>query len=361
MSTKTGRNLFKLEGRYIKAANRTFDLFFKDLAKEMTEISKEIAEFYSFILGGMSLDKETGGIKLTTANSLKVSAAKMRAERMSKGFSKRITTKLGGGRKAFLGERGTRDKEAKKILKKEGIEVNYGDIPDKTKQLLRDLGDDSSSQIVSFFNKWVHYFPHIIRTAISTGQNPARTRELLLLPNGHIRVGSSLEEAVYREAAMDLLRQRTAQTVSEAQRLKLTHCWNANPMDSRTKPICASATTVGIIPLQDMEDNYGFPPRFVCRCDLMITDPSWVEINQGVNQAIEQRRKEVIKELQDLPSQMTSWRVSGYTRADGTRVAGSMREAQDPLRAEGLRRYQEVEDRIEIWSEREVPEYIYSG
>jgi hypothetical protein len=91
----------------------------------------------------------------------------------------------------------------------------------------------------------------------------------------------------------------------------------------------------------------------------MITDPSWVEINQGVHQAIEQRRKEVIKELQDLPGQMTSWRVSGYTRADGTRVAGSVREAHDPLRAEGLRRYQDVEDRIGIWSEREIPEYIY--
>ncbi len=359
MSVKTGQNFFKLEGRYIKAANRTYDLFFKDLAKEVTSISREISDFYSFVLGGMTLDKETGGFKLTVTNSQKVSAARVRAERMVNGFTKRIDTKLRAGRSAFLGERDTRDKKAKKLLKKEGIEIDYGDIPDKTKQILKDLGDDASSRIVSFFNKWTNYFPHIIRTAISTGQNPTRTRDLLLLPNGHIRVGSSLEEAIYKESAMDLLRQRTAETISEANRLKLTHCWNANPMDRLTKPICASATTAGIIPLQDMEDNYGLPPRFVCRCDLMITDPAWTEINQGVHQAIEQRRKEVIQELQDLPGQMTNWRVGGYTRADGTQVVGSVRQAQDPLRAEGLRRYQETEDKIAIWSEREVPDFVY--
>ena len=360
MTVRVGEQIFRLQGRYSRAANRTLDSFFKDLNKEMVIIGREIADFYSDLLLGFALDPVSGVIKPTLYNSGRISASKNRAERMAKQFVTRIHKKLKTGRRSFLDESKERDKELGRLLKKIGEQQERGKKSDRTKQLLQQLSEDSNDAITAFFQKWIGYYPSILTRGLTSGQRPQQIKELLLLPNGHIRIGSSLEESVAREAAMDLLEQRTAATLAEARELKLDSCWNANPMDNLTKPVCAQASTAGVIPIGDMEGNYGMPPRYICRCDLMIVSSEWKDLNKGINQSIEKRRQEVVEELRGAEAKKASWDVAGYTRADGTVVKGYTAHVDPnkyPLRAEGLEHYALTGEKLKAWDV-PVPEYI---
>jgi ribosomal protein L17 len=279
---------------------------------------------------------------------------------MAKNFVNRINKKLKSGRRSFLGESDQRDRELKQLLKKADIKHDRLAAGNKVKKLLQHLAEDTEDAVQSYFQKWRLYYASILRRAITTNQKPEAVKALLVQPNGHIRIGSSLEEAMMREAAMDLLQQRTAKTLTEARELKLDSCWNANPMDQLTKPVCAAASTAGVIPIPDMEGNYGMPPRYICRCDIMIVSSKWTKLNQGVNQSIETRRKQVVQELMDSPAKKTSWQVGGYTKADGTVVKGYTSTVDGevyPGRAAGLEHYQETQDKLLVWTDNPVPEY----
>lgn len=360
MTVKVGKQLFKLERRYSKAANGTLDLFFKDLAREIADINREIADFYNTMLLGFAVDKKTGRIKPTLFNSGRISVSKNRAEKMARDFIERINEKLNSGRRSFLGESSQRDRELKRLLKKAGIKLDRTSAGEQAKKLLQDLTEDAEGAVRSSFQKWSLYYPSILRRAVTTNQKPETVKALLIQPNGHIRIGSSLNEQVMRDAAMDLLQQRTAQTLVEARELKLDSCWNANPMDQLTKPECAQASTAGVIPIPDMESNYGMPPRYICRCDIMIVSSKWTNLNKGVNRSIEQRRTEVIAELQDSPAKLSGWKVSGYTKADGTKVKGytsAVDADKYPVRAAGHEHYQDTQDKLLVWADNPVPEY----
>lgn len=218
MTVKVGKQLFKLERRYSKAANGTLDLFFKDLAREIADINREIADFYNTMLLGFAVDKKTGRIKPTLFNSGRISVSKNRAEKMARDFIERINEKLNSGRRSFLGESSQRDRELKRLLKKAGIKLDRTSAGGQAKKLLQDLTEDAEGAVRSSFQKWSLYYPSILRRAVTTNQKPAAVKALLIQPNGHIRIGSSLNEQVMRDAAMDLLQQRTAQTLVEADR-----------------------------------------------------------------------------------------------------------------------------------------------
>jgi len=68
--------------------------------------------------------------------------------------------------------------------------------------------------------------------------------------------------------------------------------FNSNPMDERTKPICAAATVAGVIPVTEMERVYGVPPRMICRCDLVWVRPEWTDVKADVTALVEQQRKD---------------------------------------------------------------------
>jgi hypothetical protein len=79
--------------------------------------------------------------------------------------------------------------------------------------------------------------------------------------------------------------------VAYVQQEGLKEVFNSNPMDERTKPICASATSAGIISIKQMESAYGNPPRMICRCDLVYINPKWKDVKQDIGQLIEEQKK----------------------------------------------------------------------
>jgi len=66
---------------------------------------------------------------------------------------------------------------------------------------------------------------------------------------------------------------------------------NSNPMDARTKPICAAATLAGIISIKNMEKTYGVPPRMLCRCDLLYIKEEWKDIQKDVEALIAEQKE----------------------------------------------------------------------
>ena len=360
MTIKAGQRLFRLESRYQKAANRSIDGSIKSLTLAVLKINRDITQFYEGIIGKFSLDDNTDRIKPVLKNSALITTSKNRARRMARDFANNIVREMRSARKSLLSESRFRDAGAKDILKTIGVKQERGKVGKAAGKIIAEMAKDSEETIRSYFEKWMFYYPHVLRQALAANYTPEKLREALFQPNGHIRIGSSMEEAVYSAHAMDLLSQRTGRTIAEAKELNLDYCWNANPMDMRTKPECAMASTAGVIPIGDMEDNYGLPPRYICRCDLMIVNGKWTELNKGINQSIEQRRKEVVTELGAAPGKMTGWNVAGYTKADGTVVKGHRKEidaAKDPIRAAGLEHYQETQDKLEVWIDNPVPEF----
>lgn len=72
----------------------------------------------------------------------------------------------------------------------------------------------------------------------------------------------------------------------------LKEVFNSNPMDSRTKPLCASATMAGVISVKDMSSTYGFPPRYICRCDVVYLKKEWKNAKKDVNNFISEQEEQ---------------------------------------------------------------------
>jgi len=70
----------------------------------------------------------------------------------------------------------------------------------------------------------------------------------------------------------------------------LKQVFNSNPMDDRTKSICAAATLAGIVSIREMESAYGVPPRMLCRCDLIYVNPAWDSVKKDIEDLLSEQR-----------------------------------------------------------------------
>ena len=143
--------------------------------------------------------------------------------------------------------------------------------------------------------------------------------------------------------------QRTSYIRKKAEESGYKFCWNANPMDPQTKPECIDASVAGVISEEAMGNDYGFPPRYICRCEIVYTRPEWVRVNQGINSALEDRRNVLVQSLIDAPRQMTSWKVKG-----------KVVRAVDITRLQGNLMYKETADKLKLLVDRGmVPDFEY--
>jgi hypothetical protein len=99
-----------------------------------------------------------------------------------------------------------------------------------------------------------------------------------------------------------------------------------------------------------MGTEYGFPPRYVCRCELVYTRRDWVGVNQGVNQAIRDRRKALIADLEAAPRQKSYWY---WTNPQGERI----RVWAEGKKASGDVMYKETADKLKLVKSKTVPDY----
>jgi len=237
--------------------------------------------------------------------------------------------------------------QIEQVLKSDGIEDDRSNVNDESFQLMEMEFQKTLVKVNSILEKWKGYVYDIFYTGIAKGIPISQFRSLFFTETGNLKIGSSLSEETIGATMAFVGEQRTAWLRQKADEQGYKYCWNANPMDALTKEECIRATMAGVIPESEMSTVYGFPPRYICRCELVYTRPEWVRINQDVNKTLEKNRVALIDKLLDAPRQKSSWKRAGQTIY-----------AKDLARLKGLRMYTDIEKRLGIVQSGKVPDYI---
>ena len=246
-------------------------------------------------------------------------------------------------------------KKRNKILKDSGIEIKSGGIYTKNfSGIINKLDKNTVIQLNTVIDKWSKFYYDTLFRGITQQQTIQKVIENLITPNGHIRIGSSFSQSTEANMLMSQVAKRTAFVQADAKKQGLDAVWNANPMDRRTKPICMRASLAGVISEQAMADEYGFPPRWLCRCDAVYTRSEWTEINQGINQGIEERRLKLIDMLKTDPA---SFQKSVWFIGKGKNKKKVV--PKDAKRSSGELYYKSIDDTIKLL-EKDVYEIIES-
>ncbi|KKL06971.1 hypothetical protein LCGC14_2590720, partial [marine sediment metagenome] len=216
-----------------------------------------------------------------------------------------------------------------------------------------ELMEISNNQTLKKMNdilvKWRNFAYDTFYSGVIRGVPIAVFRSMFFNKDGSLKVGSSLDEETMYTTMQSIGEQRTSYIRKKAEESGYKFCWNANPMDPQTKGECIEATIAGVISEGEMSSGYGFPPRHICRCELVYTRPEWVTVNRGINSALEDSRSVLVQSLIDAPRQMASWKVKG-----------KVVKATDITRLQGNLMYKETSDKLELLADRGVvPDFEY--
>lgn len=242
-----------------------------------------------------------------------------------------------------------KDKELRlmKVLKRIGIEDDRITISQNNLTIVNEINRKMYKNVEAILIKWRNYVYDTFFQGITQSQTKETLRANFLNENGTLKIGSSLEGMTELEAAMGIVAERTAFLREKAKENGYAMCWNVNPMDHRTKPICMEASLAGVIREAEMGNVYGFPPRYVCRCEIAYTHEDWGEFNQAINNELKSVRLRLIDELRDAPRQLAQYYI-----------AGKLVLPTDPVRRAGLKMYADIEEKLQTALENEVPDIM---
>lgn len=232
------------------------------------------------------------------------------------------------------------------VVKKMGIEDDRVTVDRNTLDIMNEISNNMYRNIEAMLIKWRNFVYDTFFQGISGGIPKVDLRSNFITETGNLKIGSSLEETSELEAAMGMVSERTAYLREQGRRNNYNFCWNANPMDRRTKPVCVEATLAGVISEDEMANVHGFPPRFICRCEVVFTHEDWAEFNQGINEAIRDVRTRLIERLIDAPRQLAQYYI-----------AGKLVIPSDPVRAAGNKMFADIEEKLAVARANEVPDF----
>jgi hypothetical protein len=248
-----------------------------------------------------------------------------------------------------------REREIQSILKKEGVEEDRLYLPTETETAILSVAqaifEKLRKRIYAAEQKWDAFALDNFLEGISRQLTEREFLASFWTESGTIKIGSSLNGDVDGEIIMAAVAQRTALVRELAKEHGYQYCWNSNPLDRRTKPECIGATLAGVIKETEMGTDHGFPPRYICRCELVFTRGEWNTLNAGINAAIEVGRRRLIEELATAPKQLATWYI-----AKGS-AAGTWAKSSDPNK--GKKMYAEVEKKLNKAVDNEVPDWEY--
>lgn len=241
-----------------------------------------------------------------------------------------------------------KDKEFRlmKVLARMGIRDDRVTVNDNTLNLMNSIFENMYRNIEAMLNKWRNYVYDTFFQGITQSKSKEDIRSSFINDTGTLRIGSSLEETSELEASRAAIAAKTTFLREQAAINGYDYCWNVNPMDRRTKPICMEASLAGVISEDEMARVYGFPPRHICRCEIAYTRGEWTELNQGINEAVRGARLTLIDELIEAPRQLAEYFV-----------AGRLVIPSDPVRASGNKMYADIEEKLATARANEVPDF----
>jgi hypothetical protein len=336
--SKAGKNIYRNNKRYHAVSTSIFSGMEKDLRKIVDTATRESASVYAEIFRKLTVS-EGGIIELTTENLAQASPLMARIEVIQNEFRQRYGSVVTAARTNIIQVAKNREFEIEKILKKEGIDVDRSTLTEEIYNILETIHQQGFKRMNDVILRWKDFVYDTFFAGVTKGLTIDDFRNTFFNTTGTLKIGSSLEQISISEAMIAVTEERTAFNRQKAKEEKMTYCWNFNPLDFKTKPECLSATLAGVISEKEMGSSYGFPPRYVCRCEITFTRPEWVELNQGINEGIEERRQQYLNDLENAPRQKPFW-----TQA-GTKVV-----PLDPERASGTKMYKDIQEKHNLAS-----------
>lgn len=351
MPEQTGKKIYNIAIKQRKESNKLTNSNLSELKRLNKQVNQKVSAKYKTFLTKILDSNNDGLIDRKMSNLSKVSGLLRDLEnKVFNPYKSKYATISKRLRSEQFRLRREKTREINKILKdEEGITQKQVKIFTDTFNTIFDRIKKKEFENINFLiKKWRKHSYDTMFRGIIDGMNIEKVMNLLYTQDSTLKIGSSFEQSTEAEMLIAAVTERTEYVLEEAEKNNYTYCWNSNPMDPRTKPICADATLAGVIPKEEMENVYGFPPRYICRCDLTFTRPEWTAINKGINKAINDRRKVFLNDLITSPDsfQKSSWIVNGKT------VIPS-----DPARAKGDLYYKDVEEMIDLLSGNPVPEF----
>lgn len=347
---KIGESLFKEAVKGKKSGDVVLDSLQKALGRLNKGVSREATRLYQSVFKKLDIDRSTGMIVNSVENLALVREMVAGLEPITGSY--RIA--YGQLLRDYRGD--TFDLLAEK---EDRIEHHLGKIdmredrklltPEAFSQMAV-LSEKNLRKVNALMLKWKDTVYDLFISGVTRGLDLVSFRNSFYNETGTIKIGSSLEAESTAAAMMSITEQRTAFVRQKAKESAYDYCWNANPMDPLTKPICLEASLAGVIPESTMQSEYGFPPRHVCRCEVVYTRRDWVGVNQGINQAIRDRRKVLIDALESAPRQKSYWY---WTNPQGERV----RVWAEGKKASGDVMYKETADKLKLVKSKTVPDY----
>lgn len=327
------------------------DVFFDKLQKQLNKLNvkttKETTKLYNKVLS--SLDLKDKLVENSVSNLSKVRVLMVGIDEIQRIYRRQYSGLTRETRKESQELLKTREDKITKLLSKVGIvEQDRNLITKENSKLMEMINVQGYKRINQTLEKWKNFVYDTFYIGTTRGMNIADFKSLFYTDSGALKIGSSLAQESEMETMISIAEERTAFLQQRAKELGYKCCWNSNPMDMRTKPECISASLAGVITEGEMGTDHGFPPRFLCRCELVYTRCEWTGVNKGINGAIAERRLHLLEELKSAPNQMTKWKK-----------AGTWVVPKEELRAAGLKPYKEIEDKIKLVEGKEVSEFVY--
>ena len=321
---------------------------YEDLKEKMDKLNatttRKTTTLYNKAISSLKLD-ENGSIATINMNYTKVGLLMSGIDKIQAVYRKKFGVIYDGSRNQLIALAAFKDRKTGIAIQLLGDKKTRTSITKANMRVLRKIHMQGFKQMNIMLKKWKDFAYDMFFSGITKNMKPLAMKELFYNESGTLKIGSSLDEESLMIANMNIVEERTTFVRQKAAENGYKYCWNSNPLDPRTKPECMQASMAGVIPEPDMGTEYGFPPRFICRCDLVFVRPEWVGLNKEINKAIDTRRLGLINDLADAPKQKTKW------LRDGKWVF-----PKDPLRRKG-KIYKEISEKMALAKNTKVPVY----
>ena len=348
---KVGEQIGKILLVTRKKSDRFFDSVQRDLRKLNSLATKEAVKVYNRVLTSLITVEGTSIPKNDVNNLSLISMLMQGIDIIQDEYRRRYSRLLQGARGDLIEITTEREFKVEKALQKIGINENRTVAGTETFELMEIANNQTLKKMNDILVKWRNFAYDTFYSGIIRGVPIAVFKSMFFNKDGSLRIGSSLDEETMLATMTSIGEQRTSYIRKKAEESGYKFCWNANPMDPQTKPECIDASVAGVISEEAMGNDYGFPPRHICRCEIVYTRPEWVRVNQGINSALESRRNILVQSLIDAPRQMASWKVKG-----------KVVRAVDITRLQGNLMYKETSDKLKLLADRGVvPDFVPLG
>ena len=342
-----------IQSRLFQMRKRS-DRFFKGLETDLKRLNKMTTrvtnKLYDQVLSSLETIPGTSMPINTVGNLSQVSTLMQGLDAIQNDYRQAYGQLIRNARLDMLEIVITREAALEKVLKdEEGIIEDRTLVSDQSFEMM-DAGYQKTLQRMNVtLDKWKSFAYDTFYSGLIKGVPISLFKSWFFNEDGTLKIGSSLDEESTYTAVQSIVEQRTAYLRGKALENGWKYCWNSNPMDPLTKSECIDATIAGVISEAEMGSGYGFPPRYICRCEIVYTRPEWVRVNQGVNTSIEKSRQSLVQQLINAPRQKGKWTRNG-----------KVVKAKDITRAKGNLMYKDVEDKLGLLADRgSVPDFDF--